>query len=87
MRRYSSSLLVQESGFHQLVAEFNKGQGIPRASLAQEVAVAVADAMTAFSQVFGEFLVDLFLKAPLSGRLLRPRNAVVCTMLCGTLFY
>ncbi|CAN0059910.1 unnamed protein product, partial [Ectocarpus sp. 4 AP-2014] len=53
MRRYSASLLNQESGFHQLVAEFNKGLGIPRASLAQEVAVVVADAMEAFSQVRG----------------------------------
>lgn len=51
MRRYSASLLVQKEGFHQLVAEFNKGGGIPRASLAQEVAVVVADAMAAFSQV------------------------------------
>lgn len=51
MRRYSASLLVQESGFHQLVAEFNKGRGIPRASLAQEVAIAVAGAMASFSQV------------------------------------
>ncbi|CAM9298189.1 unnamed protein product [Ectocarpus sp. 13 AM-2016] len=53
MRRYSASLLNQESGFHELVAEFNKGLGIPRASLAQEVAVVVADAMEAFSQVRG----------------------------------
>ncbi|CAM9314409.1 unnamed protein product [Ectocarpus fasciculatus] len=53
MRRYSASLLNQESGFHQLVAEFNKGLGIPRASLAQEVAAVVADAMEAFSQVRG----------------------------------
>ncbi|CBJ48320.1 hypothetical protein Esi_0002_0051 [Ectocarpus siliculosus] len=53
MRRYSASLLNQESGFHQLVAEFNKGLGIPRASLAEEVAVVVADAMEAFSQVRG----------------------------------
>lgn len=51
MRRYSASLLVQEKGFHQLVAEFNKGRGIPRASLAQEVAIVVTDAMAAFSQV------------------------------------
>lgn len=51
MRRYSASLLVQEGGFHQLVAEFNKGGGIPRASLAQEVAVVVTNAMAAFSQV------------------------------------
>lgn len=51
MRRYSASLLVQESGFHQLVAEFNRGRGIARASLAQEVAIAVADAMKSFSQV------------------------------------
>ncbi|CAM9207530.1 unnamed protein product, partial [Hapterophycus canaliculatus] len=51
MRRYSASLLVQENGFHQLVAEFNKGRGIPRASLAEEVALVVTDAMTAFSQV------------------------------------
>lgn len=51
MCRYSASLLNQESGFHQLVAEFNKGLGIPRASLTQEVAVVVADAMEAFSQV------------------------------------
>lgn len=51
MRRYSSALLVQESGFHQLIAEFNPGRGIPRVSLAQEVAVVVANAMTAFSQV------------------------------------
>ena len=54
MRRYSASLLVQESGFHQLVAEFNKGGGIPRASLAQEVAATVANAMTSFSQVCRE---------------------------------
>lgn len=51
MRRYGASLLVQESGFHQLVAEFNMGRGIARASLAQEVAITVADAMTSFSQV------------------------------------
>lgn len=51
MRRYSASLLVQESGLHQLVAEFNMGRGIARASLAQEVATTVADAMTSFSQV------------------------------------
>lgn len=54
MRRYSASLLVQESGFHQLVAEFNKGGGIPRASLAQEVAATVANAMASFSQVCRE---------------------------------
>lgn len=53
MKRYSASLLVQESAFHQLVAEFNKGKGIPRVSLAQEVAGVVADAMEAFSQVRG----------------------------------
>lgn len=51
MKRYSSALLVQESGFHQLVAEFNKGGGVQRASLAQEMATIVADAMTTFSQV------------------------------------
>lgn len=54
MHRYSASLLVQESGFHQLVAEFNKGGGIARASLAQEVAATVANAMTSFSQVCRE---------------------------------
>lgn len=54
MRRYPASLLVQESGFHQLVAEFSKGRGITRASLAQEVAIAVAKAMTSFSQVCTE---------------------------------
>lgn len=51
MRRYPSSLLVQESGFRQLNAEFNNGGGITRASLALEVAKIVADAMAAFSQV------------------------------------
>lgn len=53
MKRYSSSILIQEGGFHQLVGEFNKGGGIPRTSLAQEVATVVADAMAAFSQVNG----------------------------------
>ncbi len=51
MRRYPASLLIQVSGFHQLVSEFNKGAGIPRASLAREVAAVVTDAMKAFSQV------------------------------------
>ena len=51
MRRYPSSLLVQESGFRQLNAEFNNAGGITRASLALEVTKIVADAMTVFSQV------------------------------------
>ena len=51
MRRYSSSLLVQESGFHELIAEFNNGGGITRASLAREVVMVVSDAMKTFSQV------------------------------------
>lgn len=51
MRCYPSSLLVQESGFRQLNAEFNNRVGITGASLALEVAKIVADAMTAFSQV------------------------------------
>lgn len=51
MRRYPSSLLVQECGFYQLAAEFNKGHGVPRSSLGQDVAVVVSRAMEAFSQV------------------------------------
>ena len=51
MRRYPSSLLVQECGFYQLAAEFNKGRGVPRSSLGQDVAVVVSRAMEAFSQV------------------------------------
>lgn len=51
MRRYPSSLLVQECGFYQLAAAFNKGLGVPRSSLALDVAVVVSRAMEAFSQV------------------------------------
>lgn len=51
MQRYPSSLCVQESGFHHLIAEANKGRGIPRESLAQEVAKVVANAMASFSLV------------------------------------
>lgn len=51
MSRYSSSLLVQEEGFHQLLGEVNKSRGIPRASLAKEVAIVVTQAMVSFSQV------------------------------------
>eukprot|EP00904_Undaria_pinnatifida_P001246 jgi/Undpi1/11121/HiC_scaffold_30.g13419.m1 len=51
IRRYPSSLLVQECGFYQLAAEFNKGLGVPRSSLALDIAVVVSRAMEAFSQV------------------------------------
>lgn len=51
MKRYPSSLSIQEDGFHHLLGEINKGSGLPRDSLAQEVAEVAARAMEVYSQV------------------------------------